>query len=217
MSDKTNAPRTLDNVVGEIKEALTKAGVPEPYIFVSHSMGGFYATEYAIRYPEKVNSMIFIDNSPPSLFLNDSSELDLIKSMSDKLMFHNFVGLSRFSEKKQIPGLTPEEQEAFNYYDREMFINKTIVNEIDHTLDNAALLEEKTVPDSIPMLFLLFEQNEKMSIESGWEKTWFVYHEELMNKNPRSEVKTFNAGHYIYMELPEKVLTAIDEFETNSK
>ncbi|WP_327085530.1 alpha/beta hydrolase [Nonomuraea sp. NBC_01738] len=47
--------------VGELRELLRVAGVPAPYLLVGHSLGALFARLYAIRHPDEVAGLIFMD------------------------------------------------------------------------------------------------------------------------------------------------------------
>jgi pimeloyl-ACP methyl ester carboxylesterase len=76
-SDRVQLPRSATEVTDELRSLLRVAGVPAPYIFVGHSLGGIYARLFAQRYPADVGGLVFLDPghedyatklSTPSLF-----------------------------------------------------------------------------------------------------------------------------------------------------
>ncbi|WP_062106250.1 alpha/beta fold hydrolase [Bacillus niameyensis] len=62
-SDHVKLPRSALEVTNELRNVLHTAGVPAPYLFVGHSLGGIYAHRYAQRFPEEVAGMILLE--PP--------------------------------------------------------------------------------------------------------------------------------------------------------
>lgn len=62
-SDHVKLPRSAIEVTDELRNVLLTAGVPAPYLFVGHSLGGIYAHRYAQRFPEEVAGMILLE--PP--------------------------------------------------------------------------------------------------------------------------------------------------------
>jgi len=62
-SDHVNLPRSALEVTDELRNVLHTAGVPAPYLFVGHSLGGIYAHRYAQRFPDEVAGMILLE--PP--------------------------------------------------------------------------------------------------------------------------------------------------------
>ncbi|MDQ0178223.1 alpha/beta fold hydrolase [Bacillus chungangensis] len=62
-SDHVKLPRSALEVTDELRNVLHTAGVPAPYLFVGHSLGGIYAHRYAQRFPDEVAGMILLE--PP--------------------------------------------------------------------------------------------------------------------------------------------------------
>src|SRR5215469_5065938 len=60
-SDHVQLPRTATQVVDELRLLLRVAGVPAPYVFVAHSLGGIYARQFAQRFPADVAGLVFLD------------------------------------------------------------------------------------------------------------------------------------------------------------
>jgi pimeloyl-ACP methyl ester carboxylesterase len=60
-SDPADLPRTAARVVAELRGLLGAAGVPAPYLFVGHSLGGAYARHYAQCFPHEVAALVLID------------------------------------------------------------------------------------------------------------------------------------------------------------
>jgi pimeloyl-ACP methyl ester carboxylesterase len=53
----------LSQAALELHTLLAKAGIPEPYILVGHSLGGFIVREYAAAYPQQVAGVVLVDAS----------------------------------------------------------------------------------------------------------------------------------------------------------
>jgi pimeloyl-ACP methyl ester carboxylesterase len=53
-SDQAALPRSATEVTDELRSRLRVAGVPAPYVFVGHSLGGIYARRFAQRFPADV-------------------------------------------------------------------------------------------------------------------------------------------------------------------
>jgi pimeloyl-ACP methyl ester carboxylesterase len=60
-SDPPRYPVTALTVTDELHDVLSRAGVREPVVLVGHSIGGFYATMYADRFPQAVAAMVLVD------------------------------------------------------------------------------------------------------------------------------------------------------------
>jgi pimeloyl-ACP methyl ester carboxylesterase len=213
MSETTKADRSIDNIVSELDDALTNAGIAEPYIMVAHSLGGLYAADYSTQYPEKVQSLILLDNTVPNEVLEaGNGELEEYKQVRPLLLSLKYTGLLRLMTQNEAPGLSIEEQKSSVYFERKTLLNSTILNEIDHTAENAEYLADKKIPNSIPMLLLVSAANQEMSEAAGGAKTWLEYHEEYLNANPESTVRLVDSGHYIHYEQSDEVLQTVKTF-----
>jgi pimeloyl-ACP methyl ester carboxylesterase len=60
-SDHVQLPRSTTEVTDELQSVLRVAGVPAPYIFLGHSLGGIYARRFAQRFPADISGLLFLD------------------------------------------------------------------------------------------------------------------------------------------------------------
>lgn len=65
-SDDTLRPRTAENIVSELRRALTAGGFSPPYILLGHSISGIYLLHWAAAHPEEVQAVIGDDSSVPA-------------------------------------------------------------------------------------------------------------------------------------------------------
>ncbi|MGP4081524.1 alpha/beta fold hydrolase [Pseudalkalibacillus sp. R45] len=73
-SDQVKLPRSALEVTDELRSLLHTAGVPAPYLFVGHSLGGIYARLYAQRFPDEVAGMLLLE-PPHEDFLTNTPKL----------------------------------------------------------------------------------------------------------------------------------------------
>jgi pimeloyl-ACP methyl ester carboxylesterase len=64
-SDPPSRPRTAASVVDDLHEALNRAAIAPPYVFVGASIGAEYARVYTNRYPHDVAGLVFVDSAHP--------------------------------------------------------------------------------------------------------------------------------------------------------
>jgi pimeloyl-ACP methyl ester carboxylesterase len=60
-SDPIPMPRAAPDVVADLHALLSAAGVPVPYVFAGHSLGGLFVRLYASTYPDDVRGLILVD------------------------------------------------------------------------------------------------------------------------------------------------------------
>jgi pimeloyl-ACP methyl ester carboxylesterase len=60
-SDPVPMPRTAEDVVADLHALLRAAGVPGPYVFAGHSLGGLFVRLYASTYPRDVLGLVLVD------------------------------------------------------------------------------------------------------------------------------------------------------------
>ncbi|RYF19536.1 MAG: alpha/beta hydrolase [Oxalobacteraceae bacterium] len=62
-SDPAFAPSDVTSTVKDLHALLGSKAVTKPVILVGHSLGGLFATNYALRYPKEVAGVVLIDPS----------------------------------------------------------------------------------------------------------------------------------------------------------
>lgn len=62
LSDPPNAPITGTSTTDDLRKLLEARGEASPIIIVGHSIGGFYGTLYANRFPEDVAGLVLVDS-----------------------------------------------------------------------------------------------------------------------------------------------------------
>ena len=109
-SDPGPLPRSAQRITDELRALLIAARIPTPYVFVSHSYGGFVARLYTTQYPEEVAGLVLVD--PPSCdeWLNMDTDRRRRVYFGAKLARHGafvtFVGVSRFAGRLVSAGAT---------------------------------------------------------------------------------------------------------------
>ena len=77
-SDTSWQPRTIPNVVSELRSILEKENIQPPYVLAGHSLDGLIDRYFASEYPDEVKGMILFDPSPEA-FWKQMSKRDLKK------------------------------------------------------------------------------------------------------------------------------------------
>ncbi len=75
-SDSAVMPRTIPNMVFELRSELDRQGLEPPYILVGHSMGSYLSRYFVHHYPTEVKAMVLIDPSPEKMY-DDYTEVEM--------------------------------------------------------------------------------------------------------------------------------------------
>ena len=114
-SDTVDAPQHPEDVIGDLRNLLTAAGIEPPYVLLGASFGGLPAYLYANEYPEEVVGMVLLDAMFPDLMSIDpllpaefrqeaSSEDDLNNSLERISHFEMLTEAQQYiGQEPQIP------------------------------------------------------------------------------------------------------------------
>ncbi|GGH07440.1 alpha/beta fold hydrolase [Silvibacterium dinghuense] len=64
-SEPTAGPQDADQIVEALHGLLGAASISGPVVLMGHSIAGIYIRDYAVKYPEDVAGLIFVDASTP--------------------------------------------------------------------------------------------------------------------------------------------------------
>ncbi|MGB3203377.1 MAG: alpha/beta hydrolase, partial [Crinalium sp.] len=78
-SETSPKPRTSEEIVQELHTLLTKAEIPQPYVFVGDSFGGYTARLYAHKFPDQVVGMVLTHALHEDTVLNFPISIIMIK------------------------------------------------------------------------------------------------------------------------------------------
>lgn len=67
-SEVTVAPRDIDTILEETREALKLSGIKPPYILVPHSLSGLEALYWGQKYPGEVKAIMGLDPAIPDYY-----------------------------------------------------------------------------------------------------------------------------------------------------
>ena len=78
-SDRSPHPRTSQQIVMELDELLTRAGIEPPYLLIGDSFGSYNMRLYAHRFPEKVTGLVLTDGLHEAEMLAMSKRLKALQ------------------------------------------------------------------------------------------------------------------------------------------
>ncbi len=212
-SDRTNKPRTNQNMIEETRRALQKAGILPPYVLVPHSISGLYALYYANIYPDEVEAIIGLDTSVP-----EASEFAPKRQSYILPGILRVLGLARIALLVR-PDLVGHDSPDFSDADRRMlrmmacwnYMNTSQRNEAVHLFDNVRQLEGYIYPTTIPVSLILSKTSigEISRVMPGldWEKA----HRDLIAGNKDGRIFVLEGDHYIHWNNSRRVAAIIKE------
>ena len=209
-SDETTLPRDVDTMLGNTREALSKAGIEGPYILCPHSASGIEAVYWAQKYPDEVEGITAIDVAIPGYHEESGDSI-----FADKLAaFWVNSGLTRITPKDSwdyafnSPYLTDSEKEQYLAILYAKRGSKTMLHEAEWCKRNMDTLL-KNDPPSVPMLFFVSQKMAAEVFPSDPEKYLLLPQKYT---NGRAETEVLDCGHYIHLEEPELIAAEIRKF-----
>ncbi|GAK08336.1 alpha/beta fold hydrolase [Geomicrobium sp. JCM 19038] len=208
-SEESDSPRTVENMVAEMREALRLSGHTPPYVLAPHSMSGLEALYFASVYPEEVQAIVGLDPAVPKSYeqLQVPSSLKIAGSgaLSD---FGGLRILPLFVKEADIFSteyLSTEDTEAYKSFIHRGTMTKNMREEIERVHENAAVVS-KHIPKETPMLF--FASNGQGTGIDDWRETLNEYlHEITIN-----EFIEIDRSHYIHVYEPEQIAEEMKRF-----
>jgi len=188
-SEKCEKTRDAITVAKELREALSMAGYPPPYVLVGWSLGGSFARVFCGLYPETVAGLVLIDPAPEEAYPRVVKE-------HPELLAEDSLFMKEVMASTDRPG------------DREELIS------FDASILQAKLSDKThTTPTT-----LLIAPYGKASIKEDKDPTNpinYIWVDELKKwaaKRPLLKYSIIeNSGHHIAKEHPEIVIRAIRE------
>lgn len=98
-SEPVSDPLDIQSAAQEFRMALDHLGIAPPYVVVGHSLGGLFASSFAVQYADDVSGIVLVDPTPPTLYDNLPpsflERMDATNSMMRWLQYASHVGVLR--------------------------------------------------------------------------------------------------------------------------
>jgi pimeloyl-ACP methyl ester carboxylesterase len=227
-SDPSPRPRTAAVMVEELRNLLTNAGVPGPYVLVGHSFGGLLVRLYAARHPQEVAGLVLVDAAHEDQYRRAPSEIRELLAQVEEQTRQQLEGLKALIESGSLdagmlpvpPGLPAAAAETFRAlvaaspkHVETLLAEQQAVGAIHAELTAARI----TSLGDLPMVVLSHGQPMAMpgmteEVNQANERLWQQLQAELAALSSRGRlVVAEGSGHYVQLERPELVIEAINE------
>lgn len=213
-SESSDKPRTCTNISEELHEILEKKKVAKPYVLVAHSLGGAFVRCLIKNHKDEVAGVVLVDSAHPNQIKFYEKEIQ--KRMKNLpaiwlVKLQSYSGLARaynYLYGRDIPYIKKDDIRNLK---KRAFVPKgyvTYIREGKHFMEMSQEINGTTFAN-IPLIVLSSTQSkETQGIDL---KDWKKLQNELAGLSTNSKHLWINAGHYIQLEKPKVVVTAIKE------
>ncbi|MDZ8055877.1 MAG: alpha/beta fold hydrolase [Aulosira sp. ZfuVER01] len=234
-SDQSPYPRTSQQIVTELDYLLTKAGIEPPYILVGNSFGSYNVRLYAQQFPEKVIGMVLTDGLHETAMLRMSIHLQCLKLFFLSGFIMSFLGsilgivrllnlIGTFEVIKRELRKFPKQilkpvKRSFCRPKHWMTMSQEILNldtssrqvqSANHfgSLPIVSIKADTFFHPSPWTLFLPMEAANRLREE--------MHHEILQLSSNCVQLQANRSGHFVWIDRPEVIVTAISMLLENS-
>lgn len=227
-SDKTDKPRTNENMVNETRIALKKSGIDGPYILMPHSISGLYAMYWTHKYPTEVEGVIGLETAFADIVNYIGPEyyqMSHLNSLLYKLGIPRFfinVLPSWFGYSDSVSDLDKKYINTAKYLICKNIMNDTVINEVHSEYQNMLDIKDYHYPDNLPVLTVLaqssIDSSRKLLNTEDWPapKDEVQFHEELYTNINIQTIKVLNGDHYIFHNNTDNLSKLVKDFISNN-
>jgi pimeloyl-ACP methyl ester carboxylesterase len=214
-SDLTEKERSVENIVEEIRTALSKANIPGPYILMPHSISGIYAMYYANTYPEEVKAVVGIDCTLPKMGKYFGEQIPSAPGFMGWLAPSGIVRIGiMLDPENYLPvadkGIYSEENlkitKAISAWRLD---NKNVISEINELSQNINKTMDMKFPKELPVL-LFARKDTKKPREDG--KNSINFYETYLKGLYKGELVVLDGHHYLHWSCSDEMSNAIEVF-----
>jgi pimeloyl-ACP methyl ester carboxylesterase len=207
-------PRDGEMIAGELGAVLDAAGEDGPYVLVGHAFGGAYVRIFAGQNHDDVCGMVLVESSHPEM-LTRFAELGIEPEIPDKQIRPLILLLSHLGIPGRFKGnpydLPPEiydPQQAFLPESSMAWFDEKV--EAPNTLAQAGQYEYL---GDFPLIVIATAIPPYSMEDRGQvlQDLWLELQQELLLLSEKSEIRTYEAGHYPQLQSPELVIEAIQD------
>lgn len=186
------APRDVDTLLSETREALLKAGIAPPYVLFPHSFSGMEALRWAQRYPQELWGLVGLDMAVPEIYRYIHVRAPLRALMGAA----GWLGLQRlpFVSPTDRAPLTAAEYRQSRLLNHQNFMNPNVLAEVRSAHAGADLVAAGPTPRLPALLF--------STAGKGIGPFW-VPCQRRFAEAVGGTLRRVDCGHYLHNLIPE--------------
>ena len=221
-SDASLAPRTVENMVEELDQLLSRADVEAPYVLVGHSYGGWVAQLYTSRHRKHVAGLILVDSPHPKDWMDpdaaQASRVERGARLARRAAWCARFGLMRlmfllervrigvFSEHGRIAELLGKTPIAIRRQLRTFWVQPKALEALASQIENAPasaakVFEETSDYGDLPLVVLTAANPDAKRLDDQLQTTG-------LSRSGRHVVAR-GSGHWIPLEEPDLIVDAV--------
>jgi len=205
--------RGINQVNKELHDLLTNAGEQKPFIFAGHSLGGFYAQNYANNYADEVAGVVLIDSSHAEQTIRNPDDPPPIM-LARVAKIAAPIGIFRLvmgAGSDASPEL--QERSALQNSTKHLYATAAEILAIE---ENSRVLREKPMQLNDKPLIVLTRSLEIKSDDTERyvqaTEHWKEMQKDLASRSTNGrQIIAEKAGHVVHKDEPESVVKAVQE------
>lgn len=201
LSDGTDRPRTTENIVSEVHEALQSLGV-DRYTLMGHSIAGIYALEFAARYPDELTAFVGIDTSVPEQPDMDTTfPIDLLAAAKNLGLVRLLTAFT--DDGYSSPAYDAHAREQMALLSARTSLSPTYLDEMSRIGENFRRAHGTSFPAELPVLLFVEADNAQ-------NPQWVRLHEDQAATVDDGTVVALPGAHYLHHTHAAEI---VDGFE----
>lgn len=213
-SSQTERPRTTENYVEEIREALDVSGLNGPFILMPHSISSVYSEYYATRYPEEVMAIVSLDGTSTAFYEEMPSFVKYIlpiAKLQQSTGTMSVLGRLTTNKKKLLStGYTEKEIDdmlAFAGFS----MNKNLLEQIATTADHVKAVKDLPFPESVAYYKVISKKTYETP-NKQLKMTPQAYQEDHLKRiGTHAKYEILEGNHFIYWNNQDRIAQIVAE------